>query len=128
MITIRPARETDFPSIKHLVRSELINPFGLERERFLVAEDRNGSLLGCVQVKRHIGGSRELASLVVDHAWRGRGVARELVGAVKERSHPPLWLTCRSRLIPFYARFEFREIRDVVTSPSILNLYLLLDG
>ena len=119
---IRPAGETDFHQVKRLVRSELLNPLGLKRERFLIAEDRTGNLLGCVQIKRHIGGSRELASLVVDPAWRVRGVARQLIEAVKERSRPPLWLTCRSRLTPFYARFGFREIRVFAAMPVYFKL------
>jgi N-acetylglutamate synthase-like GNAT family acetyltransferase len=122
LITIRPALGTDFDRVKRLVRSELVNPWGLKEERFLIAEDPAGNLLGCVQIKQHSGGSKELASLVVSPAWRGRGVARSLVDAVVDRSASPLWLTCRSRLIPFYERFGFREVHDRTQMPLYFKL------
>lgn len=122
MKTIRPATGADFSEIKRLVRSERLNPLGLKWRRFLIAEDQNGHMLGCVQVKTHGGGAKELASLAVVSAWRGRGVARALVESVQECSNSPLWLTCRSGLIPFYSRFGFGEIRDPAQMPPYFRL------
>ena len=126
-MTIQTAAGTDFNRVKRLVRSELINPWGLKEERFLIAEDRAGNLLGCVQIKQHFGGAKELASLVVSPAWRERGVAKSLVEAAKERSGSSLWLTCRSRLIPFYERFGFREIHDRAQMPLYFKLVPLFE-
>ncbi|MEJ2550434.1 MAG: GNAT family N-acetyltransferase [Anaerolineales bacterium] len=122
MKTIRPANATDSSEIKRLVRSERLNPLGLNWRRFLIAEDRGGGLLGCVQVKKHGGEAMELSSLVVTPVWRGRGVAGALIEYVQQRSNSPLWLTCRSGLIPFYSRFGFREIRDPAQMPRYFKL------
>jgi hypothetical protein len=118
---------TDFGRVKRLVRSELVNPWGLKQERFLIAEDHPGSLLGCVQIKRHLGGTKELASLVVTPAWRKRGVARLLIEAAKKQSNSALWLTCRSRLICFYERFGFWEIHDRTQMPLYFKLVPLFE-
>jgi len=122
MKTIRPASAADSSKIKRLVRSERLNPLGLNWRRFLIAEDSGGRMLGCVQVKTHGGGAKELASLVVVPAWRGRGVARALVEHLQQCSNSPLWLTCRSGLIPFYSRFGFREVRDSAKMPQHFKL------
>jgi predicted N-acetyltransferase YhbS len=53
---------------------------------------------------------RELASLVVSPAWRGQGIGGALVRHLQRRTGPPLWLMCRSQLVPFYRRFGFGEV------------------
>jgi N-acetylglutamate synthase-like GNAT family acetyltransferase len=110
VFTIRPAVQDDRSDIKSLILSVRINPTRLDWRRFMVAFDAEGTLIGCGQVKPHLDGSRELSSLaVVDH-WRGRGVARSLIERLMAESDPPLWLTCRSSLMPLYERFGFREV------------------
>jgi len=94
-----------------MVRQAGINPMGLDWRRFVAAETANGETLGYGQIKTHRDGSRELASLVVRQAWRGRGVARAILRHLMREAGPPLWLMCRSGLVPFYRRFGFAEIR-----------------
>jgi predicted N-acetyltransferase YhbS len=80
-----------------------------------------GLVTGCVQLKTHWRWRRppvrELASLVVSRAWRRKGIASLLVRHVQEQSGPPLWLMCRSRLVPFYERFDFREVKSKCQMP-----------
>ena len=64
-VSFRPAVRSDAAGIRRMVRGERLNPFSLDWRRFIVAEDENGSVVACVQVKPHGDGSRELASLVV---------------------------------------------------------------
>ncbi|RIK42990.1 MAG: hypothetical protein DCC55_06915 [Chloroflexi bacterium] len=51
-IQIRTATVEDAKAIKRLIRRVRINPFGLDWQRFLVAEDA-GELVDCIQVKPH---------------------------------------------------------------------------
>jgi amino-acid N-acetyltransferase len=109
MIQIRVARQEDQPVIRRLVRRAHLNPLSLGWRQFWLAVDASGQAIGCGQVRRHGDGSRELASIVVAEAWRGRGVARAVIERLMAEAGPPLWLTCRSGLTGFYARFGFRE-------------------
>lgn len=108
--SIRPARSQDAGRIAELVRSEKLNPTGLEWSRFLVAEDQHGRIVGCGQVKPHRDGTVELASIVVEEELRGRGLGRQLIERLIEGVSQPLWLMCRSSLVSLYQRFGFQEV------------------
>jgi amino-acid N-acetyltransferase len=108
-IQVRVARQEDQPVILRLVRRAHLNPLSLGWRHFRLAVDASGQAIGCGQVRRHGDGSRELASIVVAEAWRGRGVARAVIERLMAEAGPPLWLTCRSGLKGLYARFGFRE-------------------
>lgn len=103
--------------IKALVRAARINPLGLDWRRFIVALDENSLVIGCGQVKPHRDGSWELASIVVTPAWRRQGVARAIIEHWLSNGPRPLWLTCVSTLVPFYARFGFREVTGLADMP-----------
>lgn len=118
---LRTADSDDQKAIRALVRSVGINPMGLNWPRFLVAVDSQDRIFGCAQVKEHADGLRELASVAVRPAWRGRGVATALIRRLMEENDPPLWLTCRSSLIPFYRLFDFAEIEDNTSLPRRLR-------
>lgn len=110
---LRPATAVDQPAIKALIREVGINPMGLDWRRFLVAVDEDGRFIGCGQVKPHKDGTRELASIAVVREWRRQGVAGDIIERLKEEHGRPLWLTCRSKLVPFYQPFGFVEITDL---------------
>ena len=109
-ILLRPATAADRAVIWRMVRSEHLNPMGLDWRRFLLAVRASGKVVGCVQIKPHGDGTRELASLVVDKALRGSGLARQLIETIRAGQDPPLYLMCRSSLEPLYARFGFRAL------------------
>lgn len=109
-IQLRRAAAADRAVIWQMVRSEHLNPLGLDWRRFLLAVSAGGDVAGCVQIKLHGGGTRELASLVVKNEWRGLGLARRLIETICAGQEPPLYLMCRSSLEPLYARFGFRSL------------------
>lgn len=109
-VQLRSAKERDQRAIGEIVRRAGINPFGLAWRRFLVAEDRQGRVIACGQLKRHGDGSLELGSLAVRERWRGRGIGSRLVEALKARAEEELWLMCRSSLVSFYRRHGFDEV------------------
>ena len=117
MFSIRPAIQDDQSKINSLIRSVRINPTRLDWRRFAVAVDEEDALIGCGQVKPHRDGSRELSSLAVVENWRGRGVARALMEWLMAKHASPLWLTCRSSLVPLYERFGFREVQRTENQP-----------
>ncbi len=101
---------SDETAIKALIRAVNINPIGLKWHRFLVAVDENGELIGCGQIKPHWDGSRELASIAVQKAWRRQGIAGAIIEQLFANEQPPIWLTCMDKLIPFYEQFGFVEV------------------
>jgi amino-acid N-acetyltransferase len=117
MMRLRRAKRTDAATIRRLVYSERLNPLGLDWRRFWLALDECSTIIACGQIKPHQGGARELASIVVAPGWRGRGVARAIIEQLLAHNSPPLYLTCRAALEPFYARFGFVTLRDPQVMP-----------
>lgn len=131
---LRNAQQADFPAVKAIIRRAGINPFELDWRRFLLAVTPTGEVIGCAQIKPHQGGIRELASLAVVEQYRGHGVARVLIQKLISQNSPPLYLTCRSGLEPFYQKFGFKTV-GLAEMPSyyrnlsrIANLLMKLTG
>ena len=109
--TLRAARETDAAAIKQLIRTVGINPMDLDWRRFTVAVDAQDQVLATGQIKPHQKGAiQELASIAVLEEHRGQGLARAIIEQLLEDSPRPLYLTCRSRLQPFYQKFGFQSL------------------
>jgi N-acetylglutamate synthase-like GNAT family acetyltransferase len=118
---IRPASEADQPHIHDIVRRARIKPFDLKWSRFLLAETEAGEVIGCGQIKNHRDGSRELASIAVEEAWRHRGIASELIEKLLVGVAEPVWLICQGRLVGFYERFGFAEKSPTEETPKHLR-------
>ena len=110
MVTIRPARETDFAQIKDLIHSSGINPLGLDWKRFIVAVDEHDEMIGCGQLKPHGQDVLELASIAVYPEHRGKGIARAIIEHLLKDSPRPLYLMCQSSLGPLYEKFGFHAL------------------
>ena len=108
--TLRPATETDLPSIKELIYAGGINPMGLAWKRFVVATSPDGKVIGCGQLKPHGKEILELASIAVSPEYRNQGIARAIIEYLLAEGKRPLYLMCRSRLEPLYEKFGFRAI------------------
>ena len=108
--TLRPARETDFSSIKGLIHLTGINPMGLDWKRFIVAVNDQDEMIGCGQLKPHGTDILELASLAVFPEYRGMGIARAIIEYLLKNSSRPLYLMCESSLGSLYEKFGFRGI------------------
>ena len=111
-VTLRAATAADAGAIRSLVLRVGINPRDLDWQRFVVAVDGEGKLVGCGQVKPHRDGSRELASIAVRPKWRRQGVASDIIRRLMAEAGPPLWLMCRSTLVGFYAHWGFVRVQD----------------
>ncbi len=122
---LRPAAAADEADIKALIKLVRINPMDLDWRRFLLASTPDGRLAACAQIKPHADGTRELASLAVSPAWRGRGLARLLIEALIVREARPIYLTCRSGLESFYQKFGFRTLEKSELTPYYRRLQKL---
>lgn len=116
--SIQSATKAHQTAVKALIRTAGINPMGLKWQRFLVAVDEADNVIGCGQVKPHRDGSLELASIAVAREWRKQGIASALIEELITQHPHPLWLTCMSHLISFYAPFGFVEMTDRQQMPS----------
>ncbi|NPV76698.1 MAG: GNAT family N-acetyltransferase [Anaerolineae bacterium] len=108
--TIRPARKQEAWTIRTLIWRVHINPLGLAWQRFLVAVDPAGRVIGCGQIKPHAGGVRELASLAVAPDSQGQGIGKALVAGLLRNQEPPLFLMTHKRRESYYRQFGFYSI------------------
>jgi amino-acid N-acetyltransferase len=106
---LRPARASDIWAIRKLVLFAKLDPTQIRWSQFWVIECQN-RVVACGQL-RNFSGAQELGSLVVDSAWRGRGLGRYLVKHLIQVATEPLYLECLgSQLAEFYTRFGFVPI------------------
>lgn len=108
MAQLRAAVAADRGTIRKLVATENLDPTSLNWRHFWVAEE-DGQIVGIAQVKR-LPGVNEFGSLVVVPAYRGRGIAAQLIRTLEAQTGRPLYLTCHVRMRPYYLRFGFRQI------------------
>ena len=112
MITLRSATIADQSRIRELVKEGNINPLGLKWQRFVLAQNEAGQVIGCGQLKPHGKHAIELASIAVTHTYRKRGIARQIIEHLMTQHPPPLWLMCDARLVPFYNQFGFERVSN----------------
>ena len=94
---------------------------GFDWRNFVVAVSEKGALIGCDQVKPRKSGIWEMASVAVDNAWRGKGVAIANLEFVVTHFPHPLWGTCPSTHIPLYQRLGAVEVVDPKRMPPFLR-------
>ena len=116
-IEVRPARAEDEESIHALVRSERLNPSGLDWRRFQVACE-DGVVVGAVQVRPR---GPELASLAVRPDRRRRGLGGRLIEAALGGRRGPVYLIAPATLTPLYERHGFARL-SVARAPGTVAL------
>lgn len=126
MYRLRPATEKDAADIRTLIRLVGINPMSLDWRRFVVAVAKDGSLIGCGQIKPHRDGSDELASIAVHPDWRKRGIATAIIEDLLRDQHGEIYLTCRAGMRPFYEKFGFGSVQGDELPPYFRRLTRLV--
>ncbi len=126
-VTLRPARREDASTIRQMVNQARLFPFALAWQRFWLAVEESGEIVGCVQIKPHGDGTREMASLVVTPGQQGKGIARTLIQMVQANNPAPLYLTCRGALQPFYQKFGFQTLARADLPPYFGRLRRLFE-
>jgi N-acetylglutamate synthase-like GNAT family acetyltransferase len=120
----QPAVAADRSAIQRLVRDARLNPFDLDWRRFLVVR-RAGRVIAAAQLRPPHAGWRELASVVVDPAERGRGYGTCLVHAWQQRAEGPLLLHCAADRESFYRSCGFRRAEAAELPPREQRLLRL---
>jgi N-acetylglutamate synthase-like GNAT family acetyltransferase len=107
---VRKAGEEDFLQIIELARSLDLDTPGMEGDRFWVAEEEDGRIVGVVALKKHPD-CLELCALGVEAAHRGRGIAKALVEALMAEARGDVHL---ATIIPgFFEAVGFERTTDV---------------
>jgi amino-acid N-acetyltransferase len=121
MARLRAAVEADKGTIRRMIVDARLDPTSVHWSHFMVAEE-DGRIVGIAQVKPLLG-CNEFGSLVVLPAYRGRGIAAQLINALDAQTGRPLYLICEIKMQPYYERFGFRRLR-LRDAPAFLRLKL----
>ncbi|MCX6012561.1 MAG: GNAT family N-acetyltransferase [Chloroflexi bacterium] len=104
--------------------SKVLSPIyssGKDWHEFIIAETKDGELIGCARIRQHKDNIREVATVAVDKTWRGKGISNAGGKFIINNFPRPLWGTCLNNLVPFYKRFGAVEIIDQKEMPSFLR-------
>ena len=99
------------PAIEDLVAAVDGDREDLREDQFLVAEDEDGSILGCGRLIPYTGFC-ELASLGVRDGLRATGIGREMVTKLYDLYQGPIYLVCEDHVVDFFRRFGFEPVAD----------------
>ena len=125
-IALRPATANDAAAIRSLIHTVGINPMSLNWQRFVIAMNDGGEMLGCGQIKPHGDGTYELASIAVWPRFQGQGVGHAIIQHLLANAQPPLYLTCRAALRPYYERFGFHALNETQMPPYFRRLWRIV--
>jgi amino-acid N-acetyltransferase len=121
--TIRPARTTDVADIRRLVKPLADQRVLLEKEavayfesiqEFKVAEDQDGTLIGCGALHVMWEDIAEVRTLASSSAWRGQGVGRALLDVLLAQAEAlgVSRVFCLTFEVDFFKRHGFEVMAD----------------
>ncbi len=116
--TIRSATQADAETIKRIVRSNPLDPNAIDWHYFLVLEvvENGRPKIASIGMAHPAGeGSdrvMEIDSVATLPPYRKRGYATAIVHALIQQHPEPLYLLAEDKLVPYYAKFGFREMTD----------------
>lgn len=128
--SVRRARTSDVPRIKELVEPLVQKRILLGKEtvvfyeavqEFRVAEDANGTLIGCGALHVMWEDLAEIRTLAVDPGWRGRGVGHAILEAQLKRA-VKLGVSrvfCLTFEVDFFASHGFEEIEGTPVEAEV---------
>ena len=126
-IFLRAATVDDQPTIRRMIRSARLNPFGLHWQRFVVAQC-GSQVAGFGQVKILGDGTPELASLAVLPEYQNRGIGGCIVWTLIDLTPGPLYLRCGGHNEGYYQRFGFRTLAPAEMPRSLRRFYTAMSA
>ena len=130
--TVRAARAADVRGIQNLLEPYVQRRILLGKDlvvlyeaaqQFVVAEDENGTLIGCGALHVMWEDLGEVRTLIVADAWLRTGVGRGLVEALEANARA-LGLTrlfCLTFEVDFFTRRGFSPIGEQVVDPDVYS-------
>lgn len=110
-ITLRPATAEDQPAIDALIKALHLYSGNTQWHQFVVAvEDAGPGIVAMGQIRPQPDGSNELGSIGTAPAYRGRGLARQIIARLLAGYAGELHLMCLSPMGSFYEPFGFRRL------------------
>jgi len=128
--TVRPARTADVPFIQALVEPLVQQRILLGKDRvvfyeavqeFRIAEDADGTPIGCGALHVMWEDLAEVRTLAVDDAWLGRGVGHAILERI-EADALELGLSrlfCLTFEVEFFTRHGFVAISEDIVDPEV---------
>ena len=128
--SVRRARTSDVPRIKELVEPLVQKRILLGKEtvvfyeavqEFRVAEDANGTLIGCGALHVMWEDLGEVRTLAVEQHWLGKGVGHAIIDRLEEdaRELGLSRLFCLTFEVGFFSRHGFVDMGTETVDPSI---------
>lgn len=114
----RLAEAVDLPAIQQLLSLVRGDAEELREDQFVVAQDADGTILGCVRLRPYPE-LCELASLAVADDARAKGVGRAIVEGVLRLTTVPIYLICEDHVVGFFRRFGFVLIKPEEAPPTL---------
>lgn len=121
---VRRASAHDHDAIVALVRSERLNPTGLDWGNFWIVL-RGDQVVGAVQVRPHPDGSREVGSFVVAPGHRGSRLGAQLLDRLVEAEGGALYAITAATLASYFEPWGFRRRRLLATPGPVATNFLL---
>ncbi|MDQ1530204.1 MAG: amino-acid N-acetyltransferase [Microbacteriaceae bacterium] len=129
--TVRKARTADVPRIEELMAPLVAKRILLGKDtavlygavqEFRVAEDVNGSVVGCGALHVMWQELAEVRTLTVDPLWRKRRVGHEVLGRLEEdaRELGVTKLFCLTFEVDFFTAHGFSPVGEELVPPSVL--------
>lgn len=120
-VFLRAARRDDRWLILRRVLRESLDPTSLQWQRFVLAEDARGQVVGFAQLKDLGQGVREFGSLVVEESVRRQGIGGALIRHFQWTAPLPLYLLCALPRVRYYRKFGYRRLTDPAQMPDPLR-------
>lgn len=126
-VFLRAATAEDDATIRRLIRTARLNPFGLHWQRFVVAQ-LGSQVAGIGQVKTLGDGTLELASLAVLPEHQDCGIGSCIVWTLIDRTPGTLYLRCAGHNEGYYLRFGFRTLAPAEMPRSLRRMYVMVNA
>jgi len=122
-IVYKKAVEADAARILELLEVNDGDRENFSFDQFVVAKD-DDVVIGCIRIKELVSGTLELASLVVDENYRGKGIGKKLVQEIiKQYKKRPVYLLCALENSDFYQKSGFNIVSNEILPADLLALY-----
>jgi GNAT superfamily N-acetyltransferase len=110
-IALRPATAADQPAIEALIAELHLYAGNIRWPQFVVAtDDAAPGIVAMGQIRPQPDGTEELGSIGTAPAYRGRGLAHQIIAHLIAAHPGTLYLMCLHPMGPLYEQFGFRTV------------------